>query len=215
MRPGLLAEAVSRACKGHVLLVDFDGVFTIPTKCALEAAGARVEIEMNEELTTERIQRHSQALALMLPACELGRFYTVHPVAFTSGLPVLGICNGAQLLAQHAGGSIYRMLEPEEGTVRLTTAAPSTLMKGFPKELDVHMHHEYGITDLPNTAKVIATTGRSPIAAFEITLGRVPMFGLQYHPESLETQFGKRVLKRFLWLSRIYAVRRGLANHAA
>jgi GMP synthase (glutamine-hydrolysing) len=204
MRRRILAETVRRAGESQVLLVDFDGVFTMPTKHALEAAHARVKIELNEDLTAEHIQRRSQTLALVLPACELGTFYTVHPAVFSSGLPVLGICNGAQLLAQHAGGSVYRMLEPEEGTVRLAITATSPLTKGLPRELGVYMHHEYGIADLPNTAKVTATTENSPIAAFEMTTQGAPMFGLQFHPESLETEFGVRVLKRFLRVSRIY-----------
>jgi GMP synthase (glutamine-hydrolysing) len=118
------------------------------------------------------------------------------PAVFTSGLPLLGICYGMQLLAKHLGGTLVPLAHAEFGPAQLTLAAPSPLFLGVPHESRVWMSHGDSVTELPAGFVALARTPRCAIAAMGDDARKV--YGVQFHPEVVHTEAGSAILENFL-----------------
>lgn len=113
------------------------------------------------------------------------------------GIPILGICYGAQLLAhQLPGGSVANTGKGEYGRTSVTVTEDSLLL-GSEERFDSWMSHFDSIETPPKGAEVVATTSHVPVAAFEDR--ERARFGVQFHPEVAHTKGGKEVLERFLY----------------
>ena len=117
---------------------------------------------------------------------------------FETGVPVLGICYGMQLLAHQLGGRVDPSDTREYGHAALhrQTEAPSPLFDGLPQTMPVWMSHGDRVTELPPGFRSLAYTENSPVAAIGNDMGH---YGLQFHPEVVHTQFGKQLLENFLF----------------
>ncbi len=122
---------------------------------------------------------------------------TVDPSLYRTGVPVLGICYGAQLVAHQLGGEVAPTGRGEYGRTTLRVVDRSTLFSDLPLEQDVWMSHFDTIVDGPDGFRVVATTEESPVAALEDPDRRI--YGLQFHPEVMHTPRGQEVLKHFLY----------------
>ncbi len=110
------------------------------------------------------------------------------------GVPVLGICYGAQLVAQQLGGEVARTGRGEYGRTQLTaTGSPSLLLRG---DQPVWMSHFDSIVRAPDGFTVTASTPDAPVAALEHAARRI--HGVQFHPEVVHTPHGQELLRRFL-----------------
>ncbi|HJV08573.1 MAG TPA: glutamine-hydrolyzing GMP synthase, partial [Acidimicrobiales bacterium] len=116
---------------------------------------------------------------------------------YDSGVPVLGICYGAQLIAQQLGGEVARTGVAEYGRTALEVTGSSNLFAGLPSEQDVWMSHADSIVRAPAGFRVTAQTGAVPIAALEDPDRAV--YAVQFHPEVAHTARGQEVLKHFLY----------------
>ena len=114
---------------------------------------------------------------------------------FESGLPVLGICYGMQLLAYQLGGRVEPSSEREYGHAVIHHASESPLFEGLPASLPVWMSHGDRITEVPPGFQPFAHSDSSPIAAMANGSGYV---GIQFHPEVVHTRDGAAILKNFL-----------------
>jgi GMP synthase (glutamine-hydrolysing) len=115
------------------------------------------------------------------------------------GIPVLGICYGAQLIAQQLGGTVGRGMRGEYGRTRLsrTGEGPSSLLHaGIPAAQDVWMSHFDAVTVPPEGFVATASTPDAPVAAFESVDRRI--WAVQFHPEVGHTPNGMAVLEQFL-----------------
>jgi GMP synthase (glutamine-hydrolysing) len=119
------------------------------------------------------------------------------PAIYQSGVPVLGICYGAQLIAQELGGEVARTGRGEYGRTPLQVVAPSPLMTGLPAEQDVWMSHFDAIVAPPPGFTVTAMSDDAPVAALEDQ--RSGIYGVQFHPEVAHTPRGQEMLKHFLY----------------
>jgi GMP synthase (glutamine-hydrolysing) len=120
------------------------------------------------------------------------------PAIYELGIPVLGICYGAQLIAQQLGGTVGRGLRGEYGRARLSRAAgASTLLEDvMVDEQDVWMSHFDAVTDVPGGFVPTASTPDAPVAAFEDPSRAI--WAVQFHPEVVHTPNGQAVLERFV-----------------
>jgi len=116
-----------------------------------------------------------------------------------SGLPVLGICYGMQLLAQNLGGRVAPAGRREYGPALLeVTDLGCLLFANLPFAQPVWMSHGDRIEALPPGFSVVAQTGNSPIAAMAHPGRR--LYGLQFHPEVVHTPHGAAIIRNFLTL---------------
>jgi GMP synthase (glutamine-hydrolysing) len=113
-----------------------------------------------------------------------------------SGVPILGICYGFQLMVSGLGGEVARTGTGEYGATQLELLPAGTLLTGLPGEQQVWMSHGDTCTVPPPGFAVTARTAGSPVAAIEDQ--RRGRYGVQFHPEVLHTEHGMEVLRRFL-----------------
>ena len=114
---------------------------------------------------------------------------------FDSGVPVLGICYGMQLLTSALGGTISRSAHREFGHAQVSVAAEAKLFETAPRELRVWASHGDHVSAAPEGFTVVATSGSVPIAAIEQRERR--LYGLLFHPEVVHTQEGATLLKNY------------------
>ena len=119
------------------------------------------------------------------------------PAIYDLGVPILGICYGAQLIALQLGGTVGRGMRGEYGRAHLTRADDATLFPAdVPIEHDVWMSHFDAITEPPPGFRATASTPDAPVAALEN--GERRIWGVQFHPEVAHSPYGMSVLRTFL-----------------
>ena len=139
---------------------------------------------------------------------------SLDPAVYDLGVPILGICYGAQLMAEQLGGRVGPNERGEYGRAELTLAgggpvagggAPEgaavpddggVLLSGLPSPQPVWMSHFDAIADPPQGATVTASTAASPVAAFENAVQG--LYAVQFHPEVEHTPHGRQMIERFL-----------------
>jgi GMP synthase (glutamine-hydrolysing) len=121
---------------------------------------------------------------------------SIDPAIYGSGIPVLGICYGAQLLAQQLGGTVTHTGRGEYGRTRITLNGSSPLFVDWPGEAEVWMSHADCITEVPPGFVATAASGESPVAALHDAERRI--YGVQFHPEVVHTDRGADLMQRFL-----------------
>ncbi len=114
--------------------------------------------------------------------------------------PVLGICYGAQYIAQKMGGSVQRSEKREYGKAKLEKVKKDPFLKGIKKDSQVWMSHGDTIFDIPKGFKILAGTDSIPVAAFKAKKKTFeqPVYCIQFHPEVTHSIDGKKLLKNFL-----------------
>ena len=118
------------------------------------------------------------------------------PAVYDIGVPILGICYGAQLIAHQLGGEVGRGSRGEYGRAVMTRTAPSELLADLPDVQDVWMSHFDAISRVPEGFVATASTPDAPVAVLENAERRI--WGVQYHPEVVHSPFGAQVVERFL-----------------
>lgn len=117
------------------------------------------------------------------------------PGILEAGVPVLGICYGAQLIAHLTCRGVARSRMREYGRTEVEIVEEDALFRGLGPRTAVWMSHGDRIESLPSGARTLARTDHSPIAAFRID----SLYGLQFHPEVRHTVRGADILKHFLF----------------
>ncbi len=190
------------AAHDTVLVVDFGAQYA-----QLIARRVR-ELRVYSEIVPHRIS--AREIAERQPAAIIlsGGPKSVHvegapsldPAIYELGIPVLGICYGAQLIAQQLGGTVGRGMRGEYGRARMNRISGSSSMllhDGIPAEQDVWMSHFDAVTAAPDGFEATASTPDAPVAAFESFTRQI--YGVQYHPEVKHSPHGMAVLEQFLW----------------
>jgi GMP synthase (glutamine-hydrolysing) len=123
----------------------------------------------------------------------------IDPAVYEAGLPVLGICYGAQLVALQLGGEVKHTGSGEYGRTTFTRArdVSSPLLAELPEEQFVWMSHGDAITAAPPGFVVTGSSGGAPVAALEDR--ERALYGVQFHPEVVHTERGQAILQAFLF----------------
>lgn len=114
-----------------------------------------------------------------------------------SNIPVLGICYGAQLIAQMTGGEVLPSHVREYGRAKLTSVDHhNELLKEVSQDTQVWMSHADTIASIGDQYEIIASTPTVKVAAFRKK--GAPLYGIQFHPEVTHTLEGKNLLRNFV-----------------
>jgi GMP synthase (glutamine-hydrolysing) len=156
---------------------------------------ARVYSELiSYRSTVEEIRRHNPA-ALILSGGPASVYSEgaprMDPAVFEQGIPTLGICYGAQLLALELGGRVEKTGAGEYGKVEMRVGGSGKLFATLPAQQTAWMSHRDTVTAPPEGASIVATSEHTPVAAFEHPDKH--WYGVQHTPH------GQDVLKNFLY----------------
>ena len=123
---------------------------------------------------------------------------------YYASYPILGICLGHQAICEYFGARIIRAPEIVHGKISSVKHRNSKLMNGLPNPVKVTRYHSL-ITEsatIPESLKVVATVNNLIMAVEHVNY---PVFGLQFHPESIASENGKQMLHNFLNIEDGYA----------
>ncbi len=182
----------------RVLVVDFGAQYAQLIARRVREANVYSEIVPHTTSAEEMLARRPKGIVLSGGPSSVyaDRAPSLDPAVYESGVPLLGICYGAQLLARDLGGEVARTGSGEYGRTPAVPVAPSRLLGGWESPSAVWMSHADSITRAPVGSTVTAGAPGAPVAAFEDVVRGV--YGVQFHPEVVHTDRGQEVLERFL-----------------
>jgi GMP synthase (glutamine-hydrolysing) len=182
-----------------VLVIDFGAQYAQLIARRVRELSVYSEIVPNRITAAEVAARRPAALILSggPKSVHVEGAPSLDPAIYELGVPILGICYGAQLVAQQLGGTVGRGLRGEYGRAKLRRTGPSLLFPDdAPDVHDVWMSHFDAITVAPDGFTATAETDDAPVAALEDDARRI--YGVQFHPEVVHSPYGMGVLRRFL-----------------
>jgi len=116
---------------------------------------------------------------------------------FKLGIPILGICYGAQLIAQVSRGKVIKTSQAEYGRVNVILDKWEDIFYGFPDSTTCWMSHQDLVENIPPNFEVIARSENTKVAAMVNKEKKI--YGVQFHPEVSHTPLGKKLLENFLY----------------
>jgi GMP synthase (glutamine-hydrolysing) len=181
-----------------VLVVDFGAQYAQLIARRIREAHVYSEIVPHTITAAEVAER--QPLAIILSGGPSSVYEPgspqLDPGIVALGIPVLGICYGFQVMAQQLGGVVANTGLREYGATEARVTS-GVLFADQPGTQTCWMSHGDRVETAPPGFAVTASTDATPVAAFENSETR--MFGVQWHPEVVHSDFGQRVLENFLW----------------
>ena len=181
-----------------MLVLDLGGQYA--QLIARRVRDARVYSELVPHTLSAAEVRHRNPRALILSGGPASVYSEgaprIDPALYELGIPTLGICYGAQLLALDLGGEVERTGTSEFGKTDLDGGS-GALFNGLPETQTVWMSHRDTVTAPPAGATVAGRSAATPVAAFEDA--QRGLYGVQFHPEVVHTPYGQDVLKNFLY----------------
>ncbi|MDR1662930.1 MAG: glutamine-hydrolyzing GMP synthase [Endomicrobium sp.] len=112
-------------------------------------------------------------------------------------VPILGICYGMQLIAEHFGGKVVSSKRREFGVASVSVKCGCSLFKGLKSKETLWMSHSDRISKIPKDFKITAKSENSPYAAVENISKNI--YGVQFHPEVKHSINGKKIIKNFIF----------------
>jgi anthranilate synthase/aminodeoxychorismate synthase-like glutamine amidotransferase len=183
-----------------VLVIDNYDSFTYNLVQYLGELGAEVEVVRNDVEETEQLLARAPDRVIVSPGpctpSEAGVSVDVMRRFPEAGVPTLGVCLGHQSLAQAFGGKVVRHV-PVHGKTTEITHEGGGLFDGLPDPLTVGRYHSLVVDpgELPGCLRITASGGGVVMA---VEHRELPAYGVQFHPESVLTPEGKRLLENFL-----------------
>jgi len=113
-------------------------------------------------------------------------------------VPILGICLGHQLIAKHFGGKVGRGERAEYSLVEIEIIEKDEIFKGLPERLRVWESHMDEVRELPAGFRLLARSETCPVEAMKHE--RLPIYGVQFHPEVAHTEKGSEIYRNFAGL---------------
>lgn len=188
-----------------LLVIDNYDSFTFNLVQYLGELGAEIVVYRNDELSVEEIQALGPAQVVISPGpCtprEAGISIELFQVLNPS-IPMLGVCLGHQALGEAFGGRTVRAEKVMHGKTALVRHTGEGIFGGIPSPFTVARYHSL-VTDISQVSDMLIPVAWSETVekGEEIQAMRHrerPLWGVQFHPESLFSQYGKTLLKNFL-----------------
>ena len=184
----------------NVLMVDNHDSFTFSIVEALERLGAKVRTvshEIDAEVALD-LARATQSLILLSPGPGLPEDAgcCVQLTRLARGdVPLLGVCLGHQVIVLEGGGKVVRAPEPAHAKVSVIEHDGQGPFEGLPSPIRIGRYHSLGTPNPPSRFRVHARIGEMAMAISDLKARQV---GLQFHPESVLTPMGHRILANAL-----------------
>ncbi|MCM8773678.1 MAG: aminodeoxychorismate/anthranilate synthase component II [Candidatus Omnitrophica bacterium] len=187
-----------------VLVIDNYDSFTYNLVQYVEELGADTCVYRNDKITISQIEKINPERIIISPGP--GRPDTLGGISceviahFYKKVPILGVCLGHQCIGHFMGGKIVKAPKVMHGKVSLIYHNNKDIFRGIPNPFLATRYHSLVIErkNLPPNLIINAETDDGIIMG--VKLKGYPLFGVQFHPESILTSEGKAILKNFLYL---------------
>lgn len=184
-----------------VLLLDNYDSFTYNLKQLIEQFGVdRLDIVKNDQLDLGRIENYDKIIlspGAGLPADAGGMPQLIKQ--FGALKAILGVCLGHHAIAESFGGKLFNFDQPVHGISRkVSILITDTLFKNIPDNFEVGLYHSWAVSEkqFPNDLEIIAKSEKGVIMAIRHKTFNIK--GVQFHPESIMTPMGKRMIWNWL-----------------
>ena len=190
-----------------ILILDNYDSFTYNLVQYLGEMGATLEVHRNDALTVEDVGALRPAAIVLSPGpCTPAEAGITVPLIrrWGSTIPMLGVCLGHQAIGEAYGGTVVRAERVMHGKTSLLEHDGTDLFDGLPRPLRVMRYHSL-VVEPSSLPAVLEVTARATDSADEIHALRHrehPVWGVQFHPESVLTESGRPLLANFLRLAR-------------
>ena len=188
-----------------ILVIDNYDSFTFNLVHFLGDVGARCEVHRNDAITVEAaLARAPEAIVMSPGPCtpnEAG--ICLDLVAAAAGkVPILGVCLGHQAIGQALGARVVRAPAPMHGKVSRIFHAGTDILAGVPSPFSATRYHSLIVdrATLPDT--LVPTAWTEDGLLMGLRHRDLPIFGVQFHPESIASEAGHDILANFLGLAR-------------
>lgn len=185
-----------------ILLIDNYDSFSFNLYQMLGSIEPDIRVIRNDEMTVEEIEALAPEKIIISPGpgrpADAGVCEEVVR-ALRTKIPILGVCLGEQGICEAYGATVGYAKELMHGKQSLTEIdTTSRIFAGLPEKVRVARYHSLAVEadTLPENLKVIAKTEDGEVMAVEDT--EYPVFGLQFHPESIMTPDGAKMLRNFM-----------------
>jgi anthranilate synthase component II len=190
-----------------LLVIDNYDSFTYNLVQYLGELGAAVEVRRNDEITVDDIGRmEPDAIVLSPGPCAPAQAgITVDAIRrWGAEIPTLGVCLGHQAIGEAYGGRVVRAGRVMHGKTSLVDHTGTYLFAGLPTPIEVMRYHSLVVEpdSLPSELEVLARASDDPNEVHAVRHREHPVYGVQFHPESVLTRHGKTILRNFLELAR-------------
>lgn len=195
-----------------LLLIDNYDSFTYNLWHYLGELGAEVVVRRNDALTVdEALALAPQGIVISPGPCDPDRAgICLELIRRAAGrVPMFGVCLGEQAMGQAFGGRVVRAPQPMHGKISDILHTGRNVFAGLPSPFQATRYHSLVVerSSLPDCLEVTAETADGLIMG--LAHRQLPVYGVQFHPESIASQHGHAILKNFLDLTR-----RGMGNAA-
>jgi len=189
----------------RMLLIDNYDSFTYNLVQAFAAQGADVMVYRNDAITADEALALAPTHLVISPGPgrpEDAGASLAMIAAFADHIPVLGVCLGHQCLVQHFGGAIVRAERLMHGKTSMVDHDGKTIYSDLPQPFEVGRYHSLCAEkkSLPDKLEVTAQTDREEIMG--VRHRQLPLEGVQFHPESVLTPDGERLMENFMRMTK-------------
>ncbi|EIT87962.1 GMP synthase [Parascardovia denticolens IPLA 20019] len=184
--------------KGPVLVVDFGAQYAQLIARRVRESNVYSELVPHSMSVDDMLAKDPQAIILSggpASVYEPGA-PSIDKKIFDSGVPILGICYGFQVMANELGGDVDQAALGEYGKTETYIDDPEGVLVQSPQEQSTWMSHGVAVRKAPEGFTVLAHTEGAPVAAMEDKSRK--LYGVQWHPEVKHTPLGQDVFERFL-----------------
>jgi anthranilate synthase/aminodeoxychorismate synthase-like glutamine amidotransferase len=188
-----------------ILLIDNYDSFTFNLYHLFGEVGATCDVRRNDALTVEQaMAMQPEAIVLSPGPCTPNEAGICLPlIAAAAGhVPVLGVCLGHQAIGQAFGGVVQRAPAPMHGKLGRVEHAGSDIFAGLPSPFDAARYHSLIVerATLPPALEATAWTEDGLVMGLRHRV--LPLFGVQFHPESIASEYGRDIVANFLAIAR-------------
>ncbi|MFC7477081.1 anthranilate synthase component II [Dankookia sp. GCM10030260] len=189
-----------------ILLIDNYDSFTFNLYHFLGDLGVEIEVRRNDAITSqEALAMRPDAILLSPGPCtpnEAGICLPLIGAAAAARVPLMGVCLGHQAIGQAFGGTVVRAPEPVHGKVWDIHHRGTDLFTGLPDPFRATRYHSLVVRrdDLPAALEATAWTADGLVMG--MAHRDLPIWGVQFHPESIASQHGHDLLRNFLTMAK-------------
>jgi len=189
-----------------ILLIDNYDSFTYNLVQHLGSLGAELEVRRNDAVSVdEALEQAADAIVLSPGPCTPREAGICVPLvkAAAGKIPLLGVCLGHQAIGEAFGGHTVRAKRVMHGKTSNVQHSGKELFAGLPSPISVMRYHSLVVDPetLPNELEVTATAQDDPTEIHAVRHREHPVWGVQFHPESVLTPQGMDLLQNFLELA--------------